>query len=100
MAIAGALNTNDPLMGILFMVLFGLGTIPIMVSVSIAGNVMSMRVRAKIARIIPLFIVLLGIIFILRGLTLGIPYISPKQDALNPQKEIKVDGSCCSPKKH
>lgn len=99
-AIAGAINTNDPMMGILFMVLFGLGTIPIMASVSIAGNVMSMGVRAKIARIIPGFIVILGIIFILRGLTLGIPYISPKEEALNPQKEVKVEGSCCSPKKH
>ena len=38
-AIAGAINTNDPLMGILFMVLFGLGTIPIMASVSIVSGV-------------------------------------------------------------
>lgn len=99
-AIAGAINTNDPVMGILFMVIFGIGTLPIMASVSIVGNVMSMGVRNKIAKIIPAFIVMLGIIFILRGLTLGIPYISPKQDALNPQKEVKVEGSCCSPKSH
>jgi len=97
-AVAGALNTNDPTMGVLFMMIFGIGTLPMMASVALLGNFLSLAVRNKMSRIIPVFIVMLGIIFILRGLTLGIPYISPKHDALNPQKEIKVEGSCCSPK--
>ncbi len=97
-AIAGAINTNDPIQGVFFMMLFGIGTLPIMASVSILGNVMSLAVRNKISKIIPVFIITLGIIFIIRGLTLGIPYISPKQEALNPAKEVKIEGSCCSPK--
>ncbi|MFZ4464632.1 MAG: sulfite exporter TauE/SafE family protein [Bacteroidales bacterium] len=99
-AVAGALNTHDTLTGILYMMIFGLGTLPLMASVSLVGNVMSSNIKYKLSRVLPVFIVALGIIFILRGLTLGIPYISPKEEALNPTKEVKVDGSCCSPKKH
>jgi hypothetical protein len=40
-------------------------------------------------------IILLGILFILRGLSLGIPYISPKTDVLTPDKEVTLDGACC-----
>jgi hypothetical protein len=99
-AVAGALNTHDTLTGILYMMTFGLGTLPLLTTVSVAGNLMSSNLKYKLSRILPAFIVMLGIVFILRGLTLGIPYISPKEEALNPQKEVKVEGSCCSPKKH
>jgi uncharacterized protein len=95
-AVAGAINTNDVVMGILFMIVFGLGTIPIMLSVSLAGNIISQGLKRRMNKVIPVFIVTLGILFILRGLSLGIPYISPKTQMLNPDKEIKVEGACCS----
>lgn len=98
-AVAGAINTNDVLMGILFMIVFGLGTIPVMLSISLVGNLISGGLRQKLSRIVPVFIVILGIIFILRGLSLGIPFISPKTKMLNPNKEMKVKGACCSPSK-
>jgi len=94
-AVAGALNTNDVVMGVLFMLVFGIGTTPVMMSVSLAGNIISQGLRNKINRIIPAFIVLLGILFILRGLSLGIPYISPKKHMLTPDKEMTMDGACC-----
>ncbi|HSH64332.1 MAG TPA: sulfite exporter TauE/SafE family protein, partial [Bacteroidia bacterium] len=98
-AVAGALNTNGVLSGIAFMVVFGLGTIPVMMSVTLLGNVIGQKLRKQMNHIIPVFIVMLGIIFILRGLSLGIPYISPKSQMLTPEKEMKVKGSCCSPDK-
>jgi hypothetical protein len=98
-AVAGALNTNGVLSGIAFMVVFGLGTIPVMMSVTLLGNVIGQKLRKQMNHIIPVFIVMLGIIFILRGLSLGIPYISPKSQMLSPEKEMKVKGSCCSPDK-
>lgn len=94
-AVAGALNTNDVVMGILYMVVFGFGTIPIMISISLAGNFISHSIRKKANRMIPAMIILLGVLFILRGLALGIPYISPKTDVLTPEKEVRVEGACC-----
>jgi len=94
-AVAGALNTNDALMGVLFMLVFGLGTIPIMMGVSLAGNFVGHSFKKKMNRIIPAFIFFLGVLFILRGLSLGIPFVSPKSQMLTPDKEVKVEGSCC-----
>ncbi|MBG0782150.1 MAG: sulfite exporter TauE/SafE family protein [Bacteroidales bacterium] len=98
-AVAGALNTNGVVSGIAFMIVFGVGTIPVMMSVTLLGNVIGQKLRKHMNHIIPVFIVLLGIIFILRGLSLGIPYISPKSQMLTPEKEMKVKGSCCSSEK-
>jgi sulfite exporter TauE/SafE len=76
------------------MVAFGLGTIPMMLAISIAGNIISRKLRSKLSKAIPLFIIILGILFILRGLNLGIPYISPK---LSHDGE-KTTMDCCKPK--
>jgi uncharacterized protein len=95
-AVAGALNTGDVTLAILFMLVFGAGTIPIMMMVSLAGNMISHKLKKSVNKIIPPFIILLGILFILRGLSLGIPYISPKSQMLTPDKEIKVQGACCA----
>jgi len=95
MAIAGAINTNDVMMGVAFMVVFGIGTTPALLAVSLVGNVISIGFRNKVKRIIPVFIVILGILFILRGMNLGIPYVSPKTHKLEVQQEMKVGEPCC-----
>jgi uncharacterized protein len=77
-ALTGAVASGDVEKSILFMTLFGLGTIPAMFSTSIATNLLGQNFRKKTNRVIPLFASLLAIIFILRGLNLGIPYLSPK----------------------
>ena len=78
MALAGAVVSNNPTEGAIYMLFFGLGTIPVLLSVSLLGNIISVRFRNSIKRIIPFFIFFIGVLFILRGLNLGIPYISPK----------------------
>jgi sulfite exporter TauE/SafE len=80
MALAGALALGNVENSILFMALFGLGTIPAMFTVSILTNLFGNNFRRKINRLIPVFATLLAVIFILRGLNLGIPFISPKLD--------------------
>jgi len=77
-ALAGALATGSVIGGIGYMTFFGLGTLPMMFIFSLAGQFISLEVRRKFTRLIPTFIVALGILFILRGMNLGIPYISPK----------------------
>ena len=61
-----------------YMALFGLGTIPLMTSAIYLGNFLNAQVRLRIRRAIPVLVVFIGCLFIVRGLELGIPYISPK----------------------
>ncbi len=87
MAIAGAIGTGGVVLGSLYMILFGLGTIPMMLSISLAGNVMSLAVRNKINKFIPVLVIIVGIFFILRGLSLGIPYLSPPKEKIEQKFE-------------
>lgn len=80
-AIAGAISSGDAISGMLFMILFGLGTFPAMFAATIFGKFINLNIRKKINQAIPALAVVLAILFILRGLALGIPYISPKISA-------------------
>ena len=86
-AIAGAINTNDIVSGAIYMSIFGIGTIPIMASIPIVGNLIGTNIRRRFKGVISIFIVILGILFILRGLSLGIPYISPPTKMLQPHEK-------------
>jgi sulfite exporter TauE/SafE len=89
--IAGAVMTAGSLPGALFMALFGLGTVPAMAVVSLTGNKVSLGFRKQLRRWMPLFIAVISVCLILRGLNLGIPYLSPK---FSPQTGQHI---CCHP---
>ncbi len=91
MAIAGAIGTGDIFMGSMYMILFGLGTIPMMLSISLAGNIMSASIRVKINKLIPVMVVIVGIFFILRGLSLGIPFLSPPKEKIEKKFEKSLE---------
>ncbi len=97
MAIAGALATGSSVSGSLFMFIFGIGTLPMLFAISILGNSISLKLRRKMTKLIPVAVMFIGVLFILRGLGLGIPYISPPDKKLQvPQKtEMKIKGACC-----
>jgi len=78
--LAGAVATGDLLKGALFMAGFGLGTFPMMILVPVSGGLITMPVRKKIRKAIPVVIAVMAVFLILRGLNLGIPYVSPKVD--------------------
>lgn len=80
-ALAGAVTTTYAIQGAAYMALFGLGTLPIMFSVSIASRWITKTARNRIMKAVPYFVGLVAIMFIIRGLNLGIPYISPKINA-------------------
>ncbi len=80
-ALAGAVVSQGPYGGALHMFFFGLGTIPVLLAVSLAGNAIGLKFRNRVRMFIPYAIVLIGILFILRGMNLGIPYVSPKMEA-------------------
>jgi len=77
MAIASAMNADSPASAFLFMVLFGLGTLPLLLLFSFAGSFPKSVFKRGFSRIVPLLYVLMGIWFILRGANLDIPYLSP-----------------------
>ena len=77
MAVFASIATEQALMGSMYMVLFGLGTIPLMTSAIYLGKFLNSKVKQNIQKAIPVFVILIGVLFILRGLGLGIPYISP-----------------------
>jgi hypothetical protein len=76
-------GTGNVIESVLFMVLFGLGTIPLLLAVTLAGNFVSVGLRNKINNFIPVIMVIMGLLFILRGLSLGIPFLSPTDEKLN-----------------
>lgn len=56
---------------------FGAGTLPTLLALNWFGHMASISLRNRIRRLTPYVIALTGILLILRGLNLGIPYISP-----------------------
>ena len=78
MALFGAVAMGDFIQGGIYMVLFGLGTIPLMTTVVYFSGALKGTVQQKIQKLVPVFVVIIGVLFIIRGLGLGIPYISPE----------------------
>ena len=76
-ALLGAMNMATPLHGALFMVLFGLGTWPALFAVRLGAGLVGDGVRARLRRLSPVLISAVAVLMILRGLELGIPYVSP-----------------------
>ena len=77
MALFGAIAGGNELNGILYMAVFGLGTIPLMTTAIYFSQFLKGKARQRIQKAIPVFVILIGALFILRGLGLGIPYLSP-----------------------
>jgi sulfite exporter TauE/SafE len=76
-ALVSSVTMGTVMGGMFYMALFGLGTTPAMLAVSFAGQTFSIALRQKLARLLPIGIIVLGLLFILRGASLGIPYLSP-----------------------
>ena len=91
MAVAGAIAAADVGKSVLFMAAFGLGTLPIMWSIAFFGNYVGQPFRQKIRRVYPYMMTLMACLLILRGMGLGIPYVSPK---INVEKASVVE--CCA----
>ena len=78
MAIVAALATGNTWQGSILMLAFGFGTIPMMAGVMWFGRSLDMHRRHQIRRAMPYFISIMACLLILRGMNLGIPFVSPK----------------------
>lgn len=81
-ALFGAIAMQSEWLGATYMLLFGIGTIPMMSAVVLIANFISVPVRNKIQKMIPIMVFIIGSLFIVRGMGLDIPYLSPKTTSL------------------
>jgi sulfite exporter TauE/SafE len=86
-ALFGAIAMQSAGFGVLYMLLFGLGTVPMMSVVVYVNSFLTVPIRNKIQKVIPYVGVIIGVLFILRGLGLGIPYVSPSNMSLFIQEK-------------
>ena len=85
-AAAGAAASGNAVRGMEEMFAFGLGTIPLMLAVAWGGATIRSRLFGKARRLLPISVGLVAVLLIVRGLALGIPYLSP---------DLGADASCC-----
>ena len=76
-ALFGALAMGNWWGSMTYMTVFGVGTIPLMLLLILLGDFLPLALRRRLNQWLPLMVILVGILFILRGLGLGIPYLSP-----------------------
>ncbi len=91
MALVGAIATGTAWKGAGYMFVFGIGTIPMMTASVIAGNFLKISIRNKIQKAIPVIVIIIGLLFILRGMGLGIPYLSPPDVKL----QVTTEAAAC-----
>lgn len=89
-AMAGSLSADSAAGSMLYMMVFGLGTIPLLLVLAFAGKLMSVSSRNILRKLIPYAASLVACLLIVRGMNLGIPYLSPKID--------KGQAECCKVK--
>lgn len=70
LAMAGAAATQSPANGMLYMILFGLGTFPAMMAVSAFGKIAGLKARGFLIKAAPVMMIALGLFFIYRGITM------------------------------
>jgi sulfite exporter TauE/SafE len=77
LALVGAVNTSSPVASAQYMFWFGAGTFPLMLIATVCSSYIGPVFRRRINKGMPYLMVCLGCWFLLRGLSLDIPYLSP-----------------------
>jgi hypothetical protein len=77
-ALAGATTVGSVAGGALYMLLFGLGTFPLMLAVSLIGGSLLAFFRRNLQPAMTAVTVAFGLLLLLRGMNLNIPYLSPQ----------------------
>ncbi|MFK7926308.1 MAG: sulfite exporter TauE/SafE family protein [Bacteroidia bacterium] len=81
LGLAGALNMETYAQSISYMVLFGLGTLPLMLAMSLAAGVVGPYLKRSWRPFLRIVSLVFALYLIVRGLDLGIPFLSPELTA-------------------
>jgi sulfite exporter TauE/SafE len=95
--LTASVATGHAIHAALYMILFGAGTIPVMLAFTVFTGQLGFSWRTRIRQLTPVLMALMGTILVLRGLNLGIPYISPLLDALMIQGDRGTEAAGCHP---
>ena len=90
-ALAATLSFTEIFQSVGFMAMFGAGTLPAMMLAGYAGQMIKPGWRISLQKLVPVFISAMGILLVLRGMNLGIPFISPEL------QQSPVDQLICHP---
>ncbi len=108
-ALLNALLADHSITSALAMVAFGVGTLPMMIFVPFMSNKLGATTRQRLNRSIPYILTVVGILIAVRGMNLGIPFVSPRVDMVKNStkgmeasdkstEESTVEMSCCHKK--
>jgi len=88
-----AIATATTVGSVLCMIAFGLGTLPSLFFFSLYTN--TIKKRLSFQKAIPYFLSIAALLIILRGMNLGIPYISPKIEVIQNNGHSQPKMECC-----
>lgn len=91
-ALVGSAAGGDAIGGALFMCAFGVGTSPALLAISFGATELRKRLGSPVGVVLPLLALFLGGLIMLRGMNLGVPYVSPAITHAHTQ------AACCSGK--
>lgn len=94
MALSAAVTSSSLSTAILGMYAFGLGTMPMLIGITVLGGKFSLQQFVQVRKLVPVMMLFFGVLFMLRGMDLGIPYLSPKVEVVKQG----VKSSCCQKK--
>ena len=77
LALTSSFLAGNAWKGSLFMASFGLGTFPTMLAAVFFGSFLNQHIRTKLRKLVPVFLFFMAALLIVRGMNLGIPYLSP-----------------------
>jgi len=83
-ACAGAVSLGSWGRAVAFMVAFGVGTMPMIFAIGCFGPRIQWTLRGKLHRLVPASVLVLAVLLVLRGLALGIPFVSPEMSGACP----------------
>lgn len=89
-ALSASLALSSPLQSMVLMAGFGMGTLPWLIFGSSLSQFVHSVFRERAARIMPAIAMSIGILFILRGLALDLPFISPALHALGLPEAMTI----------
>jgi hypothetical protein len=91
MALSSTVVAPTATQAVVLMYVFGLGTIPMMVAITILKHQSGILRMPNIKKLVPVTLLFFGSILVVRGMNLGIPYLSPKVSV----EHNTVKASCC-----
>jgi sulfite exporter TauE/SafE len=89
LALTSSAISASPVNGGMFMLFFGIGTFPMMFATVLMGNYLNQSLRQKIHKAVPALLFFMAVLLILRGMNLGIPFISPGPGARHHHAAIE-----------